>query len=92
MDIPRIRIEVEGVRRQVQTMFANWDKEFSEIIQKEIEETLTQEWVMEQIKTEVVNAIHKAIRGISENWEIRKAIENVVNDAVLKIVESTEKK
>lgn len=89
-EIPRLRIELEGIKATVAHMFAQNQDALLEMISETLERTLNQEWIQEEINREVENCIRKAIADVSNNYNLRSAITNMVADQVDKLLSERE--
>lgn len=85
-DIPRLRIELEGVRATVATMLAHHNDDINKMVISSLNEQLTQEWVQTEIDQAVVQLLRKSISEISSNWELKQAITKLVGEAIAKMV------
>ena len=78
MEMPIIRIEIERLKSCVNTMLSTHSIELNAYVKKSIEDQIQAEWVMQEIDMEVKTAIHKAIKGISNNYHLTNAIEDLI--------------
>ena len=76
--MPRINIELEGIRQNIQHMFSKNQGDLMEVISKTLEETLTEEWVKHRIKVEVAACVENAIKDIANNYELKNAITKTI--------------
>lgn len=85
-EIPIIRIELDRVRRVVQTMLINSNDDLNEMVTQSLEKHLNEEWVKAEIDNNVKELIKLSINDMTKNWELRQLISKLVNDAVTSIV------
>ncbi len=89
-ELPRLRIELEGVRQTINHMFGQNQDALLGMVSESLEKTLNQEWVQEQINAEVEKCVRKAISNVSDNHDLRSAITNMVAEQVTKLVADRE--
>ena len=77
MDIPRIRVELEGVRRAVMSMLSEND-ELEQLVNETIRARITDDWVKGEIERAVESCISKAISGIADNYEVQNIIRQAI--------------
>ncbi len=87
IDVPILRIELEGVRSSVVTMLQDRNDELNKMIAQEIDATLKLEWVQEKISYVVKEMIGKAIDKVSNNYQLQDAIASLVSNAVTEMVQ-----
>ena len=78
MDMPIIRIEIERLKSCVNMMLSTHSTELNAYVKKSIEEQIQAEWLMKEIDKEVKEAIYKSIKGISSNYQLIHAIEDLI--------------
>lgn len=89
-EIPRLKIEIEGIKRNIVHAFNQNDKELSIMVMKTIEETLNAEWVQNEINHAVNLCIKNAIADISNNYTLKSSITSLISESISKLVESKE--
>lgn len=90
IEIPRIRIELEGVKSAVSSMLTHHNSEINDLITKSIESQINEEWFVEHINVTVKNMLENAVTDMSSNWELRQAISNLVSSTVAKMISDKE--
>ena len=90
LDMPKIRIELEGISRTVQHMFATHNDELNTIICEKLDKTLNKDWVKNIIGEEVEKLVRKSVPNIRNNYQLRDAIENLVADNLTKLIDGKE--
>jgi hypothetical protein len=85
-DIPRIHIELEGTRRTIQAAFLDHDNDMSKMVQDSIEKTLTKGWVESEIQDQVNKMIRSAIEDITNNYELKRAISDLVANRITEVI------
>lgn len=90
IEIPRIRIELEGVKSVVSSMLTHHNSEINDLITKSIESQINAEWFVEHINVTVKNMLENAVTDMSSNWELRRAISNLVSSSVAKMISDKE--
>ena len=85
-NIPRIRIELDGVRQTVQHMFGQSSDEFKQLILDEIEKQLTTEFIQAEIARAVSGCLKSAIYDMTNNYNLKCAITSELSDAVVKVI------
>ena len=86
MQLPVLRIELEGVKQNVAHMFAQNNDELNKMVQETIAAKLTEEWVQTEINRAVDNCIKSAIKDIADNWKLKNAITNLMVDSIEKTI------
>jgi len=84
-EIPRIHIELEGIRTSIQHMFMTKNDELNNLICNELEKTLSAEWVKESIRVEIEKIVKEAILNIKGNFLLKQAITDSISENLVKI-------
>ncbi|MCG7904423.1 MAG: hypothetical protein JAY60_18600 [Candidatus Thiodiazotropha weberae] len=87
---PILRIELEGLRQSVAHLFNQNQQAMSEMITSTLEKKLQEDWIQEQVNVEVTKAIESAISQISNSYELRGLLSEMLIDQVTKIVSREE--
>jgi len=82
MNLPIIRLELEGVKHTVAHMLADRGKEINALITQSLDSTLKEEWVVEQINYEVVESVKKAIKGLSNSYALQSTITDMIEKSI----------
>lgn len=69
-------------------MMADHNKELSEYVSSQIEQTLTEEWVQSEIKNAVDSAISSAIQKVSSNWKVQQVIEDEIANTLVRVIKN----
>lgn len=85
MNMPILRIELEGIRESVARALVTRNDEINKLILDSLESQLQEEWVIESIDSAVKAQIKKSIDDVSTNWELRMEITRVVSESISKI-------
>ena len=85
MQIQTLRFELDRLKYTVQQCLIDHQEEFTNAVNQEIENTITEEWVMEEIRKEVKVAIRKSIAEVSDNLIIRRAISNAISKSIVEV-------
>ena len=86
-DIPRLHIELEGVRSKIVTLLSDHNNMLGKMVTKTLEETITEEWVQQKINVAVRQCIEKAIKSVSDNYTLQIAIKELVSEQIARLVE-----
>ena len=84
---PVIRIEMEGIRAGVMHHMRQHNEEFNSLVQETLANTLTEEWGKHSIQEAVNNVVRTAISNLGDNWNLQNAINKVLADALVRMVE-----
>jgi hypothetical protein len=87
MNTPVIRIEVEGLKAGVMHHMQQRNDEFNEMVQKTLEDTLTEDWVKHSIQEAVNKTVQNAIDGLGDNWQLKNAVSDALGKALAQMVE-----
>lgn len=87
MDIPRLRIDLEGVRTSINTMLIQHNDDINKIVIDSLNKQITEDWIQSEIDNAVKIALKKSIEGIATQWELREAISNLIAKSVAKMIE-----
>ena len=87
MDLPRLRIELEGISRTVQHLLNEDMAGLSDMIKAELETQLTSETVQLKIAKAVGTCIDTAINEITSNYQLKVALSGIIADSVIKRLE-----
>lgn len=86
IEIPRIKIELEGIKHSVQSMLGSSNDELERMIVQTIDSTLTEDWVREQIQFAVRTCIKEAIDNVATDYRVQRAITEQISLAIEKMV------
>lgn len=85
-ETPKIKIEIEGVRSSILHHFDVANNDLNKRILNTIEETLTLDYIDQQIKQVVFKCLTEAIDDVANNYQLKSAITTVVSDSITKIL------
>lgn len=91
MDIPIIKIEIEGLRERIGQAFALHNGEFDKMIESAIKKSFTIETIQAKIDMQVAKALDNAIDSLSESYEVKTIIQNIVVKSLTKVRSKIEK-
>ncbi len=86
MQLPVLRIELEGVKQNIAHMFSKNNDELNKMVQETIASQLTEEWVQGEINQAVRDCMKSAIEDIANNWKLKNAITELMVDYIEKII------
>ena len=78
MPMPVLRLELEAIRERVTHAMVLHGEEINQMIAEEVERQLGFETVQRQISNSVGEAIQKVIKGMVDDYELRRAIQETV--------------
>jgi phospholipid N-methyltransferase len=78
MDVPIIKIELEGLRKQISTALMSNNNEFDKMISEAIEKSFTVETIQHKIDMQVAKALDNAIDCLGSSLPVREIIEDIV--------------
>lgn len=81
-ELPILRIQLDGVRQSVAKMLADRNCEIEKALIAQLDETLTEDWVQDEIKAAINKAVKESIRNVGENWNFQNAIRETIGDAL----------
>jgi len=84
--LPRIRIELEGIRQYTEHAFLQNNEELSKMVIDEIERQLQLNWVQDKIRLSVELCIKEAIDDVSNNYKLKSAITELIGDSIEKLI------
>ena len=87
--MPIIRIEIEQLRHSVNHYMQRHSNDITEIVQKTLEDTLTEEWVKNSIQEAVNKTVQSAIDEMGDNWELKRAVSNALSKALTQMIDRT---
>ena len=76
MDIPIIRVEMEGIRRSA----------MSHMVQQALAATLNEEWVRESVQAAVNKTVQEAINNLGDNWNLKVAVSDALSKALTQMI------
>jgi len=82
--LPVLKIEIEAVRTQVSTLLTDRNNEINEHIVKSLKNQLSEDWVIAEIDAAVKRCLKQAIEDISNNYQMRNAITDLVAGIIAK--------
>jgi hypothetical protein len=77
-----ISFQLEGVKRSVVSFLDTHDNEMQKMIADAIEETLNEDWVLNEINIAVKQCIEKAIASMSDNITMQSLIRDLIIEEV----------
>ena len=83
---PTIRIEIDSIRHTVQQCFADSTNEFTRQVERQLEATLTTEWVQNEIIKAVDTCIKSAISQIGTDYRLQNAISGAISNQLTGII------
>ncbi len=86
MEFPVLRIELEGLKQNIATMFNQNNDELNKMVIETIENKLTAEWVQAEINSAVEYCIRNAIKEVSGNWKLQAAITELISENIEKLI------
>jgi len=86
LNMPMLKIEIEGLRYSVIHAFDGHNKDFSEHVADTLEKTLTEEWVKKSVQEAVNECIKTAVKNISGNYQMQRAITDLMSDKLCTII------
>lgn len=87
MDIPIIRIEIEGMKEKIQQALSVHNIEFNTMIQSAVEKAFNVETIQEKIDRQVEMALDNAIGSLSQDRLIQDALKCFVLNSIVKMNE-----
>lgn len=82
MNLPIIRLELEGVKQSVAHMLADRGKEINDLIVMSLENTLKEEWIAEQINYEITECVKKSIKNLSNSYTLQSIITDMIEKTI----------
>jgi len=88
------RVELEGLKSSVMHYMNEHQSQINEIIRQRLEETLTEEWAVNEINQAVDKCLHEAAYELSKNWELKdmltKCMISTLRESIEKPADSAE--
>ena len=84
MDIPHLRIELQGIKTGIMHTFTQHNDALNQSIIKQIEETITDDWVYQEILRCVNVCINESIQDITSDHHLKRAITAMINKQIMK--------
>jgi hypothetical protein len=84
MAIPIIRIQVDGVRESFQQALAIYNDEFNVMVSDAVDKAFNIDTVQAEIEHQVQIALDDAIKGLSEHYQIKDMIKDIVLKSLTK--------
>jgi phospholipid N-methyltransferase len=78
MDVPIIKIELEGLSKQISTALMTHGDEFDKMISEAIEKSFTVETIQHKIDMQVAKALDNAIDCLGSSLPVRQIMEDIV--------------
>lgn len=78
MEIPIITIEVNGMRETIKQALMNYNNEFNTLVSASVDKAFNIDAISAKIDGQVELALNNAINGISENYQIKEIVRNLV--------------
>ena len=78
MNIPIIKIEIEGMKESIQNALAVHNDEFNIMISNAVDKSFTVETIQAKIEMQVAKALDNAIDGLSEHYQIKTIVKDIV--------------
>ncbi len=79
-----VRVELEGVREKLTSMFAERDNKLGKIVSTELEKQLTEQAVKDRISIVVAQCLDKAIENIANVSVVQHAVSQYLGEQVAK--------
>lgn len=92
MNVPVIRIEIEGVREAIGHALCVHNDEFNTMIKQAVEKAFNFETIQEKIDREVEVALDNSIKTLSGDSLIRDALKCFVLNSIVKMNEQSLKR
>ncbi len=92
MNIPRIRIEIEGMKESIQQALAVHNEEFNTMIHEAVDKSFTVETIQAKIEMQVAKALDNAIDNLSKSYQVKTIITDIVLQSLVKKRDEIEKK
>ncbi len=78
MDIPIIKIEIQGLRERICQSLAIHNGEFDKMIAEAIRKSFTVETIQAKIDMQVAKALDNAIDSLSEHYAVKTIVKDIV--------------
>lgn len=82
MNVPLLRLELDGIKEQIGSMIVDRNQEITSMILEEINKQITEEWVFNKVRGEVRKALEHAIDGIADNYRVTSAIRDQLGEYI----------
>jgi hypothetical protein len=84
MEVPILRIEIEGMKRQINAALMGNSEELNKMIAKAIDKSFSVEAIQYKIDMQVAKALDNAIDNLSNCYPVRQIIEDIVVKSLTK--------
>lgn len=84
-----LRIELEHIKSTVHMMLQNHSNEMQQMVTESLNRTINEEWVQANIDNAIKQVINEAINEVTNSYKLKRAIADLIDDAVVKMVENT---
>lgn len=91
MNIPIIKIEIEGMRERIGQSFALHNGEFDKMIAEAVKKSFTVETIQAKIDMQVAKALDNSIDSLSENYTVKTIVQDIVAKSLTKVRDEIEK-
>ena len=91
MEIPIIKIEIEGIRERIGQSFAIHIGEFNKMIDEAIKKSFTVETIQAKIDMQVMKALDNAIDSLSEHYAVKTIVQEIVVKSLTNVRDEMDK-
>lgn len=82
--LPILKIELEGIKQQIASLLTAKSSEIDQIINEEIQQQITEEWVVLEIRQAVRDLLKSSIRDLANNYRLQTHITTLLEEALIK--------
>lgn len=91
MEIPIIKIEIQGMKESMCQALAIHNGEFNVMIQSAIKKSFNVEVIQAKIDMQVARTLDNAIDSLSENYHVKAIIQDMVVKSLVNVRDEIEK-
>ena len=91
-EMPKLRIELEGLRQNVAHCFNANNDELNALVIDTIEKTLTAEWVRAEVQKSVNGAVKAAVEDVANDYHLKQALTTHVSEAIASLIKNQNQK
>lgn len=91
MNIPIIRIDIEGMKESIQYAFAVHSEEFNTMIHAAVDKAIDVDTIQAKIDKEVEKALHLSIESLSEHSLVKGIVRDIVVKSLANVRDEIEK-
>lgn len=85
MDVPVIKIELEGIRKRINHALMTHSGEFDKMIASAIDKSFNIETIQYKIDMQVAKALDNAIDGLTDSYPIKTVMKDIVVRSLEKV-------